>query len=376
MLYVEDGFANEPPINQHVNNLAFAVQTGNEVVKASAQQGSDLRSFISEFTAWEVQTGLHNQYTGHYTFKNIDLIAARLPLKSGGSFTGIEYGPNTLDMTVVNAKIAGFEKGIFTRRHIVNLGRPFDGVYDYIFANVTFSDVNQNWVGISDQDLIIDGPVASTAPFRFESANKGIVPGPGNHRAPNSARPVLGGVKTDALGRQRVSYIWDELRIDFRSLGRAMELEGYWKLPDGRTVTVLDNYVTDRVTHEMIKDVVYVEVPNTDFRPSKYYTRVTPQSNGALDLDSRAPAPADDAATIAKNTPQILDLLGNDRDPDGDAIQIDGIDQPEHGLALPNAAGDIVYTPDYDFVGEDAFFYWVEDAHGKTARARVQLTVK
>ena len=138
MLYVEDGFANEPPINQHVNNLAFAVQTGNEVVKASAQQGSDLRSFISDFTAWEVQTGLLNQYTGHYTFKNIDLIAARLPLRSGGSFTGIEFGPNTLDMAVVNASIVGFEKGISAGRHIENLNRPFDGDFDYVFCQCYF----------------------------------------------------------------------------------------------------------------------------------------------------------------------------------------------------------------------------------------------
>ena len=243
-------------------------------------------------------------------------------------------------------------------------------------ANVTFSDVNRNWVGVNSDDVVIDGPVSSSVQFKFQSAINGIARGPESHRAPNSSRPVLGGIKTDALGDQEVSLIWDELRFDFRSLGRALELEGYWKLPDGRTVTVLDNYVTDRVTHKMIKDIVYVDVPNTDFRPNKYYARVTPQSNGTLKLDSRAPIAFDDAITVKINTPRIVNPLENDRDPDGDALQLDGIDQPEHGLALQNDAGDIVYTPDYDFVGQDAFYYWVEDAHGKTSRARVELTVQ
>ena len=350
-------------------------KTGNEVLKAAAQQASDLRTFIEGFTAWEVQTGLHNQYTGHYTLKDIDIIATRTPITSGGSVTGIEFGPNTLDMTVINAKIDGFEKGIFTRRHIINLNAPFDGIYDYIFANVSFVNVTDEWVGVDASDEIISGPV-TPAPFSFQNSITGIFPGPGGVRAPNSRKPVIGGVKTDALGDQETSLIWDEHRYDFRSLGRAVEIEGFWKLPDGRTVTTMDAYFSDRVTHELIKDVVIVEVPNTDFRPNKYYVRFAPEDRGVMDINSRAPVATNDSAVVDRNTTHSIDVLDNDADPDGDALRVDGIDKPEHGLALPNGAGGIDYTPDFDFVGSDTFTYWVEDSNGKTSWARVVVLVQ
>jgi len=77
--------------------------------------------------------------------------------------------------------------------------------------------------------------------------------------------------------------------------------------------------------------------------------------------DDGGPTPQDDAATVDEDDAVVVDVLGNDSDPDGDALTVVEAGAPAHGTATVNEDGTVTYTPDADFAGEDSFVYTVCD---------------
>lgn len=105
--------------------------------------------------------------------------------------------------------------------------------------------------------------------------------------------------------------------------------------------------------------------PNPPVNPN---TTPTPVKN-------QAPNAANDAATTPNNTAVTLNVLGNDSDPDGDALTITGVGTAANGTtAIQN--GKIVYTPKPGFSGTDTFTYTVSDGKGGTATATATVTVE
>jgi subtilisin family serine protease len=86
-------------------------------------------------------------------------------------------------------------------------------------------------------------------------------------------------------------------------------------------------------------------------------------------------AVADNAATIAGMTVNSLRVLTNDRDADGDPLDVTGTSDPAGGLANVRADNTIDYIPDLGFSGIDAFTYDLADGRGGTDRATVTVTV-
>ncbi|MEZ5613420.1 MAG: retention module-containing protein, partial [Rhodocyclaceae bacterium] len=99
---------------------------------------------------------------------------------------------------------------------------------------------------------------------------------------------------------------------------------------------------------------------------------------------SDAPIAQDDVATTAEDTPVIIDVLGNDSDPDGDTLTItevggqpisvgNPVTIPEGSVAL-NPDGTLTFTPNPNFNGPVSFDYTVTD--GTTpVTATVDVTV-
>ena len=90
-----------------------------------------------------------------------------------------------------------------------------------------------------------------------------------------------------------------------------------------------------------------------------------------------APVAAADAFTTAEDSALTIApaaLLSNDSDLDGDTLAVASFTQPAHGtVAL--VAGNLVYTPDANYNGADAFTYTVSDGNGGTSTATVSLGV-
>ncbi|QXD15898.1 SUMF1/EgtB/PvdO family nonheme iron enzyme [Rhodocaloribacter litoris] len=87
------------------------------------------------------------------------------------------------------------------------------------------------------------------------------------------------------------------------------------------------------------------------------------------------PIARNDEGNTAPGEPLTLAVLANDRDADGDALEIADVTPAEHGTV--ERAGDaLVYHPNEGFEGTDIFTYRVTDGEAVSAPATVTVTVR
>ncbi len=153
--------------------------------------------------------------------------------------------------------------------------------------------------------------------------------------------------------------------------------------PDGNTLTVVEVSAPTHGTAVADTGAV-VYTPEPDFHGTDRFTYVVGDGSG---LTARAavvvtvlpvndpPLAVDDKAETPEDTSVTIDVLGNDRDVDGDALALVEASAPAHGTAVVADTGAVVYTPEPDFHGTDRFTYVVGDGSGLTARAAVDVMV-
>jgi hypothetical protein len=87
------------------------------------------------------------------------------------------------------------------------------------------------------------------------------------------------------------------------------------------------------------------------------------------------PQAANDAYTVQQNSSNnVLNVLANDSDPDGDPLTITGTSAAAHGTTTINGSN-ILYTPAAGYYGADSFTYSISDGQGGTSTATVSITV-
>ena len=141
-------------------------------------------------------------------------------------------------------------------------------------------------------------------------------------------------------------------------------------------------------------DGSYLFTPAPDYNgpvPAATYTVSDGALTGTATLSLRvtavndAPVARPDTGPSDGRTPTVLNVLGNDSDPEGGPLVVSAIDgQPitvggavavQGGRVGLNADGTLTFTPDPAFTGTPQFSYTVADASGATATAGVTLTV-
>ena len=371
--YLDGVFANKPALSQFSGNESIATESGLVVIKANPTQGHDIRSVISDFTAWEVVEGIHLQYTAHYTIINADIIGTDQSHGGKAPKIGINLSKSAIDITINGAKIENFAEGINLEKHFVG-DFDFDGNFGYHFIDVLFDKVGVGYVNLDGKDSVLSGSDLKHGQFAFESDIADFQAAPSYHY---DAEIILSGIKTDSLGVSDVSSAWDPHTINRASIRGALEQEGYWTLPDGRVVTLIDQYISDRATGEVHKISIPVTIENTNIlNPDFGLLRTVPEYHGVFDVNSNAPTAMDDFANVSTGGSIVIDVLANDSDPDGDILSIDGFVDAEHGQAYDNGDGTFTYVPDPGFEGTDEFWYWVEDDNGNLAKGHVQVSVE
>ncbi len=80
-----------------------------------------------------------------------------------------------------------------------------------------------------------------------------------------------------------------------------------------------------------------------------------------------SPIAADDAQGTFLNEAISIDVAANDVDPDGtiDPSSIIIVEQPNRGVAIPQADGTVRYVPESGFIGRDSFQYRIADLEGR-----------
>ena len=368
--YVDDVLANIPSISIFQGNESFATQMGLEIIKANPRQDSDVRSVIDNFTAWEVKTGVHIEYSAHYTLTNLDLVASD-SAGIGAKFTnGLELSKNVFDIVVNGANIAGFYRGVEQIKLGVSGLQFMNGKdqWEYVYIDVNVTGAHKDFTNVTPGDRFLAGSQLHHGALDYDSAFA--------ETYISQAHGVynLLGTKTDSLGKTASYDAWDPDYINATELRGSIEQNGFWTTPDGRRVALIEEYHSDRATGELIKVGLFVEIPTSYVLQAGKFTRITPVDNGLLNLNSHAPTAGDDTARVDAGNSVIIDVLANDRDADGDAIHLDGI-HSQHGHVVDNADGTVTYFADPNFSGEDVFYYWVQDTNGDITKAQVTVTV-
>lgn len=90
------------------------------------------------------------------------------------------------------------------------------------------------------------------------------------------------------------------------------------------------------------------------------------------------PIARDDAAEGQEDAPLRIDVLANDFDREGGALQVDlnSLTDAANGTVSLNSDGTLTYTPKADFFGSDSFAYTVIDPDGLTATASVSVVIQ
>jgi CshA-type fibril repeat protein len=88
-----------------------------------------------------------------------------------------------------------------------------------------------------------------------------------------------------------------------------------------------------------------------------------------------SPEAVDDTATTPENRPISIDVLANDSDADGDALEVASVSPSPDGSVKINPEGTVRFRPDPHFTGQATFTYTVEDGNGGATTATVTVTV-
>ena len=94
---------------------------------------------------------------------------------------------------------------------------------------------------------------------------------------------------------------------------------------------------------------------------------------------NRRPLARHDSARTAENTSVRINVIANDRDPDGRLVakSIKIVTRPKHGRVRNHRNGIVTYTPASGFTGQDRFRYRVrDDDHARSRAARVRIIVE
>ncbi|NEO49752.1 MAG: tandem-95 repeat protein, partial [Moorea sp. SIO4A3] len=102
---------------------------------------------------------------------------------------------------------------------------------------------------------------------------------------------------------------------------------------------------------------------------------VTATVNVDVTAPNESPVATDDTATTVENTAVDINVLANDSDPEGDALNLAIGQQGGNGTAVVNQDGTITYTPNADFTGADSFTYQIDDGSNPAVTATVNVDV-
>jgi large repetitive protein len=101
----------------------------------------------------------------------------------------------------------------------------------------------------------------------------------------------------------------------------------------------------------------------------------TVTSTFTWNVSNPAPIAANDTASGNEDTPLRIDVLANDRDPDGDILTVTSA-RAGHGTVTINPDGSLTYVPDANYNGSDTIIYNITDSEGGVSTATVSVSVR
>lgn len=154
--------------------------------------------------------------------------------------------------------------------------------------------------------------------------------------------------------------------------------------PDGDSLSIVSTSQPGNGTATVSGDSV-LYTPATGFIGTDTFTYTIADPDGltatatvtiTVNMPGNLPPIANpDTAQTSINTSVTLNVLANDTDPEGDALTVTGITQPDNGRANFNANGQVQYVPANGFLGTNTFTYTVTDSAGNSSIGTVTIQV-
>jgi hypothetical protein len=144
------------------------------------------------------------------------------------------------------------------------------------------------------------------------------------------------------------------------------------------TVTFAASAATADVTVTALHDGVIDddETVSVTVTSGTGYAVGSPASDSVTVIDTDIlPVAFDGWVTTSVNEDADVEVLDLATSLYGDTLTVTGVTDGDHGTVVINLDGTVTYTPDTDFVGDDAFTYTVEDPFGNEATGTVSVTV-
>jgi hypothetical protein len=352
----------DAPIQGFLNNEAFGTQYGLVIIKSNPSSGHDVRSVLEGFLNWETSNGVQLGYSAHYTLKDFDLIGTDNSAPIAGVGTGVTFGTNAFDIVYNGLKIDGFKTGVdFQQRFKADVG---DGRLGHILIDVSISDTATNYAGL-DPKLHKIMTSADLTPDRLTFKMMG------DTKLSLSDSLLFDGIKTDSIGSTDRQYAFGDQKVSSASIRELLKTEGYFHTADGKKVMLIEDFVADRATGELYKLAHVITLEATQSQLDK----LGAINNGLIKLGGLAPVVGDDTARVEAGHDILLDVLRNDRDPEGALIEVDGFTDARHGEVFQQENGQLLYRPNDGFTGTDTFSYWAADDAGHFSKATVTIDV-
>ena len=158
---------------------------------------------------------------------------------------------------------------------------------------------------------------------------------------------------------------------------------------DPLDITTFDENSANGGTVARSENGQLIYTPAANFTGTDTFTYTVNDGNGGTDTATVTvtveepvntnPDAVDDERSIRSNTSIIINVIGNDSDPENDPLNISDFDanSANGGTIAPSQSGRaLAYTPAANFTGTDTFTYTINDGKGGTDTATVTINVE
>ncbi len=239
--------ADDIPIRIFDGNEAFAANEGMHVVKANTSQGHDVWSHLTDFTAWNVETGAHLQYTSHYILEGFDVIGKDASNYSNAD-VGIMIGRNMSDLVIIDATVDSFAVGMDLHKEFTDNNEYPSQQHSYFVIDADIQNVGRDYTSYDpSRDTIINSNNAPLLEPDLELSRMEYA-----HSSDYHQRVVLiEGTKSDGLGEIPFPNGMDIFRMREEDVANHVEKDGYYTTSGGERYFLMDVYFTDRLTGDL-----------------------------------------------------------------------------------------------------------------------------
>lgn len=177
----------------------------------------------------------------------------------------------------------------------------------------------------------------------------------------------------------------DSFTVAFNSIGNTFDVLANDSDPDGDALTIVSVGAPQHGS-ATVSGTRIIYSPMNGYSGSDSFTYAISDGKGgnasatvAVTVQgppNRPPVAQNDSYSVDSNSgANLLNVLANDSDPDGDPLSISTAGTPAHGTTTISG-NRIAYTPAAGYAGPDSFSYSISDGRGGTATATVTITVQ